>query len=64
MQVDKTGKFKEDNFQKAMLATGDNKSDLTSFKQKKKTERGEESDIFKLVAILAERSLDPVCVCY
>jgi hypothetical protein len=60
VQVDSQGKFKEDNFQKAMTATGATSSDVTAFKQQKRTGRGEESDIFKLVAVLAERALDPV----
>ena len=61
LQVDAQGKFKEDNFQKAMAAANDTGGkDATSAKQKKRTERGEDSDIFKLVRVLVERNLDPV----
>jgi hypothetical protein len=59
VQVDTQGNFKEDNFQKAMAMAGDSPA-VTAVKQKKKTDQGEDSDIFKLVMVLVERSLDPV----
>lgn len=58
--MDKQGKFKEDNFQKAMAMAGDTAKDATVSKQKKNTDREEESDIFKLVSVLVDRNLDPV----
>jgi hypothetical protein len=60
LQVDKRGQFKEDGFQKAMALAGSNSATQTTVKQKKKTEQGEDSDIYKLVQILVERCLDPV----
>jgi hypothetical protein len=61
MQVDAQGKFKEDNFQKAMAAAGDiGCAEGAASKQKKRTDRGEDSDIFKLARVLVERNLDPV----
>ena len=62
--MDSEGRFKEDNFAKAMAATGDNASDeATSSKRKKRTDRGEDSDIFKLASVLIQRNLDPVRRC-
>lgn len=59
-QVDKQGTFKDSNFQKAMALASDSGSDPAAVKQQKKTDQGEDSDIYKLVRILAERNLDPV----
>jgi hypothetical protein len=61
LQVDKGGQFKEDGFQKAMALAGSNSATQIAVKQKKKTDQGEDSDIYKLVQILVERCLDPVC---
>ena len=43
-----------------MAFASDTGSDPTSAKQAKKTDQGEDSDIYKLVRILVERNLDPV----
>ena len=59
-QVDQQGTFKDGNFQKAMALASDSGTDPTAAKQQKKTDQGEDSDIYKLVRILAERNLDPV----
>jgi hypothetical protein len=59
-QIDKQGKFREDSFQKAIAAAGEGIA-LQAKRQKKDTDQGETSDIFRLVKLLVEKRLDPVC---
>jgi hypothetical protein len=62
LQVDKSGQFREDSFQKAIALAANSSAAQIATKQKKKTDQGEDSDIYKLVHILVERCLDPVCL--
>jgi hypothetical protein len=59
MQVDKSGRFQESSFQKAIAAVGVGTSSKKG-KERKQTEQGETSEIFQLVRLLMERNLDPV----
>lgn len=61
-QIDQTGKFQEANFQKAMgrIGAAGDAAAQTAVKTRKRTDEGEESEIFHLAKLLIGRSLDPV----
>lgn len=70
MVVDEKGKFREDNFQKAIAALADNpggangQAGVEKGGQRRKakgTQQGEDSNIFKLVRMCMLRDYDPVC---
>lgn len=67
MVVDERGKFREDNFQKAIAALADTSAAASAASGKggkrqkgKGTQQGEESNIFKLVKMCMLRDFDPV----
>lgn len=63
--VDEKGKFREDNFQKAVNAvtvSNDRKGKDLNGKRKRGSESDEQSDIFKLVKMIMLRQFDPVIV--
>lgn len=61
--VDEKGKFREDNFQKAMcLLQGPSEADAASGKKKKKNVNTKSTDLFKIVRLIMERELDPCIV--
>ena len=69
MVVDERGKFREDNFQKAIAALAETTaaanvgSEKGGKRQKGKgTQQGQESNIFKLVRMCMLRDFDPVSV--
>jgi ATP-dependent RNA helicase DOB1 len=63
--VDEKGKFREDNFQKAVNAvtvSNDRRGKDLNGKRKRGSESDEQSDIFKLVKMIMLRQFDPVIV--
>lgn len=62
--VDEQGTFREDSFQKAVNALGDNGNKKTGNWQKGMNagKSGDESDIFKIVKMIMQRQYDPVIV--
>ncbi|KAK9827440.1 hypothetical protein WJX74_002542 [Apatococcus lobatus] len=69
MVVDERGKFREDNFQKAIAALAETTvaanagTDKSGKRQKvKRTQQGQDSNIFKLVQMCMLRDFDPVIV--
>ena len=58
--VDEKGKFKDDHFDKAILALGEGVSTIGLDKKKKNLSQG--SDLSKVIKIIMERGLDPVII--
>ena len=62
--VDEKGRFREDNFQKAMssLLGNNDGGDERPLKKARKMTKGTSSDLFKIVRLIMERELDPCIV--
>jgi ATP-dependent RNA helicase DOB1 len=62
MVVDDKGKFHEQNFNRAMETMGESIGviGIDSKKSKKKVNQG--SDLFKIIKVIMEQSLDPVII--
>ncbi len=66
--VDEKGKFREENFQKAMICLqGDTSQELglngsDNSKKRKQPSKNMNSDLFKIVKLIMERSLDPCII--
>lgn len=62
MVVDDKGKFHEQNFNRAMETMGESIGviGVDSKKSKKKVNQG--SDLFKIIKVIMEQSLDPVII--
>ena len=58
--VDEKGKFKDDNFDKAILALGEGVTTVGMDKKKKNANQG--SDLSKVIKTIMERGLDPVII--
>ena len=61
--VDEKGRFREDNFQKAMSSLqGPTEGDERPAKKARKMTKNANSDLFKIVRLIMERELDPCIV--
>lgn len=58
--VDEQGKFREDNFNKALGSLGED-LDL-GFDKKKKKKQTEGADLFKILKMIMQRQFDPVII--
>ena len=58
--VDDKGKFRDENFDKAILALGEGIGTVGIDKKKKNVNQG--SDLSKIIKTIMERGLDPVIV--
>ena len=58
--VDEKGKFRDDNFDKAILALGEGVNTVGMDKKKKNANQG--SDLSKVIKTIMERGLDPVII--
>jgi ATP-dependent RNA helicase DOB1 len=61
--VDEKGKFREENFQKAMVCLqGPSELEDTTAKKRPKKNNNTASELFKIVKLVMEREIDPVIV--
>ena len=62
VQVEEKGRFREDNYQKAVAAVNDTgvEGGQDGKKQKRETGKGDTSDIFRLIKQLSEKEYHPV----
>ena len=58
--VDDKGRFKDDNFEKAILKLGDGVNTRGMDKKKKNLNQG--SDLSKIIKVIMEKGLDPVII--